>query len=57
MKLNLFAVTGLALLLGAPAFAHHSFSMFDRDKTVTATGLVKEYGVDQSACLDSHHGA
>lgn len=27
----------------APAFAHHSFSMFDADKTVTLTGTVKEF--------------
>jgi hypothetical protein len=43
MKLSMLAVTGIALSLAAPTFAHHSFSMFDRDKTVTATGLVKEY--------------
>lgn len=28
--------------LAAPAFAHHSFAMFDADKTVTVTGVVKE---------------
>ncbi len=33
-----------ALLFGAsPAFAHHSFAMFDFTKTVTITGTVKEF--------------
>ena len=27
----------------APAFAHHSFAMFDADKSVTMTGVVKEF--------------
>ena len=38
---------GLAVLVGsafaAPALAHHSFSMFDADKTVTLSGTVKEF--------------
>src|SRR5579872_7612288 len=38
---------GLAIVLvpafAAPAFAHHSFSMFDADKTVTLSGTVKEF--------------
>jgi len=28
--------------IAAPAFAHHSFAMFDADKTVTMKGTVKE---------------
>ena len=37
-------MAGLSLpVLAGPAVAHHSFSMFDRDKTVTITGTVKEY--------------
>ena len=36
---------GLAIVVApafaAPAFAHHSFSMFDADKTVTLNGTVK----------------
>jgi hypothetical protein len=33
-----------ALLCGAlPAFAHHSFAMFDFTKTLTITGTVKEF--------------
>jgi len=43
MKLETLALTGIALSLAAPAFAHHSFSMFDRDKTVTMTGIVREF--------------
>lgn len=37
----------LALLTASafagPAWAHHSFAMFDADKTVTMTGTVKEF--------------
>ena len=32
-----------ALALGAPALAHHSFAMFDADKTVELSGTVKEF--------------
>jgi len=32
-----------ALLLAAPVMAHHSFAMFDTDKTVELTGIVKEF--------------
>ena len=39
LSLALVAVSALA----APALAHHSFSMFDADKTVTMTGTVKEF--------------
>ena len=38
---------GLALALAAlaatPALAHHSFAMFDRDKPVAISGVVKEF--------------
>jgi hypothetical protein len=37
--LAMATVTALAV----PAFAHHSFAMFDSDKTVTITGAVKEF--------------
>jgi hypothetical protein len=30
-------------LSSAPAFAHHSFAMYDRDSTQTVAGIVKEY--------------
>ena len=33
----------LAGLAAAPAIAHHSFAMFDRDKQVTIKGTVKEF--------------
>ena len=33
----------LAVLLGAPALAHHSFAMFDQSKTVTLKGNVVEF--------------
>ncbi len=33
----------VSVALAAPAFAHHSFAMFDADKIVTAKGTVKEY--------------
>ena len=32
-----------ALIVAAPAFAHHSFAMFDRQKEVTLKGTVKEF--------------
>ncbi len=31
-----------ALAVAGPAMAHHSFSMFDRDQTLTLNGVVKE---------------
>ena len=37
-------LVGAALLaMGGVALAHHSFAMFDREKTVTMAGIVKEY--------------
>jgi len=33
----------LAAIVAAPAFAHHSFAMFDSDKMVTMKGTVKEF--------------
>ncbi|HEX5278823.1 MAG TPA: DUF6152 family protein [Micropepsaceae bacterium] len=32
-----------ALLYAVPAFAHHSFAMFDAEKKVTLEGTVKEF--------------
>jgi Family of unknown function (DUF6152) len=44
MKRTLSAViTAAALLAGAPAFAHHSFAMFDTTKTVTLVGTVTAF--------------
>lgn len=30
-------------LIALPAMAHHSFSMFDREKTMTLNGVVKQF--------------
>ena len=41
-RFALAAAAGL-LLIGGPAFAHHSFAMFDNQKAVTLDGVVKDY--------------
>ncbi len=41
--LGLAAVLAGAAALAAPAAAHHSFAMFDKKKTVTLKGTVKEF--------------
>lgn len=33
----------LAMLAGPPLAAHHSFAMYDQNKVVTLTGVVKQY--------------
>ena len=43
MRTVLAGVLGLAALLAAPAFAHHSAVMFDDHKEVTVTGTIKEF--------------
>jgi len=44
MKPSVFAsVLGLTALIALPAFAHHSFSMYEREKVVTLSGTVKEF--------------
>src|SRR5215831_4752343 len=43
MKLRAVLVAGAAIFIAAPAFAHHSFAMFDRNKTASVAGTVKEY--------------
>ena len=44
MKRSLaFLGLSAALLAAAPAFAHHSFAMFDRQKEITLKGTVKEF--------------
>src|SRR5258708_21959427 len=44
MNVKVLAVAGLVLpLLGGQALAHHSFAMFDPEKLITQTGLVKEF--------------
>ncbi len=44
MKTSLMALTA-AVLLGAaaPALAHHSYAMFDRDKDLKLTGTIKSF--------------
>jgi hypothetical protein len=43
MNLKTIGFTALiAASFAMPAFAHHSFAMFDSDKTITVTGTVKE---------------
>jgi len=41
LKTLAFAIVA-ASALAAPAFAHHSFSMFDQEKVVALNGTVKE---------------
>jgi hypothetical protein len=44
MKPGVFAlVLGTAALFAPAAFAHHSFAMYERDRTVTLSGTVKEF--------------
>src|ERR1051326_429540 len=44
MKLQGLGLVIAAVFVSAgPALAHHSFAMFDADKTVTMTGTVKEF--------------
>jgi hypothetical protein len=44
MKLKVFGLACLAVATSAiPAFAHHSFAMFDADKTTALEGTVKEF--------------
>jgi hypothetical protein len=42
MKGKLTLVALCSLMLASPTLAHHSFSMFDRDKTLTLNGTVKQ---------------
>jgi hypothetical protein len=44
MNVKVLAVAGLVLpLFAGQALAHHSFAMFDPEKLITQTGLVKEF--------------
>jgi hypothetical protein len=44
MKLTNCILTGIAAVtIAAPVSAHHSFAMFDREKAISMTGVVKEY--------------
>jgi hypothetical protein len=44
MKFTVIATTAVAsMCLAMPALAHHSFAMFDHEKTITMNGTVKEF--------------
>jgi hypothetical protein len=44
MKTRVFAlVLGLGIIVANQAGAHHSFAMYDRSRTVTLSGTVKDY--------------
>lgn len=43
MKAAILPVMALLVVAPAIAFAHHSFAMFNRDQTMSVTGMVKDY--------------
>lgn len=43
MKRSIFLIAGIAASLAVPAFAHHSFAMFDNQKDLTLEGTIKEF--------------
>ena len=43
MKVQLFALSAALALSAGTAVAHHSFAMFDPEKTITVSGVVKEF--------------
>jgi hypothetical protein len=43
MNFKPFILAGVVVAMSAPALAHHSFAMFDRDKNITMAGTVKEF--------------
>ena len=43
MKVHLFATAAALSLIAGPVVAHHSFAMFDPEKTITVSGVVKEF--------------
>ena len=43
MKAKRLLLAAMAVCVSAPAMAHHSFAMFDRNKTLRIDGVVKEY--------------
>lgn len=42
MNTKFLGIVAAALMLAGPAFAHHSFAMFDYNREVTLVGEVKE---------------
>ena len=44
MKIGVSTIAAVLLCaVSGPAFAHHSFAMFDPDKLITQAGVVKEF--------------
>jgi hypothetical protein len=43
IALSLVAVIATTVFAGAPAFAHHSFAMFDMNKDLSYVGVVVDY--------------
>src|SRR5258707_13983310 len=44
MKFKALGLAGIAIAMYTiPAFAHHSFAMFDADKKMTLEGTIKEF--------------
>jgi hypothetical protein len=43
LALAILTFAGALFVQAPPASAHHSFAMFDRDKTQTVTGTVRNY--------------
>jgi len=43
MNAKLAVIVGAVMMWTVPAFAHHSFAMFDYSREVTVTGEVKEF--------------
>ena len=42
-RVNLLLTLGAAALMAVPILAHHSGAMFEKEKTVTFEGVVKEF--------------
>src|SRR5258706_2042976 len=43
MNVKTLAVAVICVSFAAPGLAHHSFAMFDREKAMNMSGVVKEY--------------
>jgi len=44
MKLKVLGLAGIAIAMSAiPAFAHHSFAMFDQEHPIDLVGVVKDW--------------
>ena len=53
MNFRMLTLIAASLAAGGPAYAHHSFSMFDRARTVTINGTIKAFDwINPHAWLD-----